>query len=72
METVKKTFWKFSNKHDEFYRLLENKDEELKLYVFRVYLRGKLLTGIIEGNSVKHVASLVTGQMAWSLKDILY
>jgi len=65
---IKRAFWEHVKTSAEFYRELES-DEGC--YLFRVIIRGKFLVGIVRAQSVKHASCLVTGNIAWAIKDLL-
>ena len=44
---------------------------ESELFFFRITSNGKTIFGIITGTEVKDVSEYITGQILWSLKDIL-
>ena len=70
---LKRAFWEHSDCSAEFYRQLENieLDNDDLCYLFRVKIRGKYLFGIVRAHSIKHASCLVTGKIAWAVKDLL-
>ena len=74
---LKRYFWSQMNYFTDVYCKLENKElfidenEETK-YLFHVILRAKHIFGIVRADSVKEASCIVTGRLAWAIKDLLY
>ena len=46
-------------------------ETDSELFFFRTTINGKAIFGIVTGTEVKDVSEYITGQILWSLKDIL-
>ena len=62
---LKKMFWEQTT---DCIRAIETYSE---LFFFRTTINGKAIFGIVTGTEVKDVSEYITGQILWSLKDIL-
>ena len=73
LSLVKACFWRNQNTSSEFYRNISpTSDQFEKSFLFRIQIRGKFLVGVVQCQSVKHASAVVTGKIAWAVKDLLY
>ena len=76
ISALKRHFWERMNCNTDVYSNLEEKElfieeEKENKYLFHVILRAKHIFGIVKAESVKEASCIVTGRLAWAIKDLL-